>query len=114
MCRSLEDIPPGLHWFCPVCNDDEEEEAFDDRELRDWDERVDEMPESAKRQRSLEAKQRADMVIQALQILAFRTEDRVTFNNWFAARLDEQLRACSYCIKGYHRRRKWLMDTLAG
>jgi hypothetical protein len=72
------------------------------------------MDGSAKCQRFGEANARADTVVQALQILAFRTENRVTFNNWFAERLDEQLSRCSYCIKSYHRRRKLLIEALTG
>lgn len=87
---------------------------FDDDDLREWDGPLDNMPASEKKDRILEAQARAETVSTALQALGFRSEDRVAFNNWFVERVDEQLSRCSYCIKTYHRRRKILIENLAG
>ncbi|KAI9844795.1 MAG: DEAD-box type RNA helicase [Thelocarpon superellum] len=100
----LQTLPQGPHWFCP------RQAADEGSSYNEPDAQAD--PE--RQTRIDEANERANFVIQSLQLLAFQDESRTSFNLWYQGQLDAQLGQCDDCIRRYHQGKNALIEGLRG
>ena len=92
--RELKDLPPDLHWFCPLYDD-----ASARREVPDEDGR----PVKTEDIVPVPVEYRRDLAFECLKLFAFDGEDVLSHQEYLRAQISSQLGKCDTCIVDYYK-----------
>ena len=92
--RELKELPPELHWFCPLYDD-----ATTWRKVLGEDRQ----PVKTEDPVPVPVEYRRDLAFECLKLFAFDGEDVLPHQEYLRTQISSQLGKCDTCIVDYHK-----------